>query len=43
MALREQMFREIKQSKDDEITRIKQMNRDLEARLGNLLDTDYGN
>ena len=42
LAFREQMFQEMQQAKDNEILRIKQMKRDVEMRLENVLDPDKG-
>ncbi len=36
------MFQEMKQSKENEIVSVKQMKRDLEARLETLLDVGNG-
>lgn len=42
LAFREQMFQEMQQMKDNEISSIKQMKRDVEMRLENVLDPEKG-
>ena len=40
LTLREKMFQEMKQEKENEIIHIKQMKRDLELKLRTLLEDD---
>lgn len=42
MTLREQMFQELKEDRESEIQRLKQINRDLKAKLHTLLEVENG-